>query len=161
MRRMLGVLRDVDSDSDAPLPVPAPGVDDLEGLLGGAVDAGITVEITTEGKERRLPGAMGLTLYPIVQESLSNAAKHATRSRVSVRLRYEPEAVDLAILDDGGDHAAGDAAKPRGRGGDGAGVGLVGMWERVTAFGGVLEAGPRAGGGFGVHARLPVRGEVT
>ena len=160
MRQMLGVLRDTDSEPDPASTLAAPGVDDLGSLLGGAVDAGITVEITTEGQRRRLPAALGLTLYRIVQEALSNAARHAAGSRVSVLLRYEPEAVDLAVVDDGGGQAdPGPPTTDRGHRGDGAGLGLVGMRERVAAFGGVLEAGPRPGGGFGVHARLPVRGE--
>ena len=162
MRRMLGVLRDADGEPDTETPAAAQGVDDLDLLLGGAADAGLTVEITTEGQRRRLPAALGLTLYRIVQEALSNAARHAAGSRVSVRVRYEPEAVDLAIIDDGGDHAATSLSAPdKGQWSEGAGLGLVGMRERVAAFGGMLEAGPHASGGFGVHARLPLRGEAV
>ncbi|MBA2444293.1 MAG: hypothetical protein H0V49_03055 [Nocardioidaceae bacterium] len=151
---MLGVLREVDQESAAT--APPVGVDDLDTLLGGARASGLTVQITVEGERRRLPPAMGLTLYRIVQESLSNAASHAARSQVAVRLRYEREAVDLSVRDDGGD----TSGRPDLDGlRSGRGQGLLGMRERVAVFGGTLDAGPLADGGFGVHARLPVRGE--
>jgi signal transduction histidine kinase len=74
-------------------------------------------------------------------------------------MRYEAEAVDLAIIDDGGDHTPTSlVATDEGHWSEGAGLGLVGMRERLAAFGGVLEAGPHADGGFRVHARLPVQG---
>ncbi len=156
MRQMLGVLRDHGEESD--VPVGPPGVDDLEGLLVGARESGLTVQIAVEGEPRRLPSAMGLTLYRIVQESLSNAARHAARSRVVVRLGYEEDSVDLSVLDDGGGMSTSASGLDREQAG--AGLGLVGMRERVAAFGGELHTGPVAGGGFAVHARLPARSEV-
>ena len=101
MRRMLGVLREVEADA---IPTdPQKGLPDLDGLVEGARDSGLAVELAVEGDERRLPPAMGLTLYRIVQESLSNAAAHARGSRVVVRLRFEPDAVDVSVIDDGGE----------------------------------------------------------
>jgi signal transduction histidine kinase len=81
-----------------------------------------------------------------VQEALTNAIKHAGPARARVTVRYAPHTLELEIGDDGratatnGDH----------------GHGLVGMRERVTLYGGDLEAGPRAGGGYAVHARFPL-----
>jgi signal transduction histidine kinase len=144
MRRLLGVLRD--DDSDRPL-APQPGVEDVDGLVGSARTAGLDVGLAVSGTPRRLPAGLGLTVYRIVQEALTNAARHAAGSRVGVSLRYEPGAVDVAVVDDGGTRT--DAAA-------GGGRGLLGMRERVAVFSGTLETGPSSSGGFAVHARLPV-----
>ena len=144
MRRLLGVLRE--DDAERPL-APQPGVEDVGTLVGSARDAGLSVDLAVSGTPRRLPAGLALTVYRIVQEALTNAARHATGSRVGVRLRYEPDAVDVAVVDDGG--RPGDASP-------GGGRGLLGMRERVAVFAGTLETGPSPGGGFAVHARLPV-----
>ena len=144
MRRLLGVLRD--DDAERPL-APQPGVDDVGTLVGSARDAGLSVELAVSGTPRRLPAGLALTVYRIVQEALTNAARHAAGSRVGVRLRYEPDAVDVAVVDDGG--RATDSAP-------GGGRGLLGMRERVAVFAGTLETGPSPAGGFAVHARLPL-----
>ena len=148
MRRMLGVLREVDEPL---VPVPPRGFEDLDTLLTSARDAGLAVEINVEGAPQRLPPAMGPTLYRIVQESLSNAASHAAGSRVAVCVRYGADTVDVSVVDAG----AAASAPPSS---SGAGFGLVGMRERVAVFGGTLDAGPLDGGGFRVHARLPLGG---
>jgi signal transduction histidine kinase len=83
-----------------------------------------------------------------VQESLTNAARHAAGARVGVSLRYEPEAVEVAVVDDGGRD---DEHAPAG-----GGRGLLGMRERVAVYAGTLEAGPVPAGGFAVRARLPL-----
>lgn len=153
MRRMLGVLREVDGDvldTD-----PQRGVQDLAGLLDGARDSGINVELAVEGDERRVEPAMALTLYRIVQESLSNAAAHALGSRVLVRLRFESDAVDVSVTDDGGGGASTSGSVSASRG---PGFGLAGMRERVAVFGGSLDVGACDQGGFCVHARLPLGG---
>jgi signal transduction histidine kinase len=144
MRRLLGVLRE--DDAERPLR-PQPGVEDVDTLVSSARDAGLSVGLAVSGTPRRLPAGLALTVYRIVQESLTNAARHAAGSRVGVSLRYEPDAVDVAVVDEGG-RARDDV--PRG------GRGLLGMRERVAAFAGTLETGPAEGGGFAVHARLPV-----
>jgi signal transduction histidine kinase len=149
MRRLLGVLRD--DDAERPL-APQPGVEDVDTLVGAARTAGLDVGLAVSGTPRRLPAGLGLTVYRIVQESLTNAARHAAGSRVGVSLRYEPDAVDVAVVDDGGrpvDHAPG------------GGRGLLGMRERVAVFAGTLETGPSPAGGFAVHARLPVPAEES
>ncbi|UOY03664.1 sensor histidine kinase [Blastococcus sp. PRF04-17] len=144
MRRLLGVLRE--EDADRPL-APQPGVEDVDGLVGSARTAGLDVGLAVSGTPRRLPAGLGLTVYRIVQEALTNAARHAAGSTVGVSLRYEPDAVDVAVVDDGGSRT--DTAP-------GGGRGLLGMRERVAVFAGTLEAGPSSSGGFAVHARLPV-----
>ena len=147
MRRLLGVLRD--EDGERPL-APQPGMDDVGRLVGSARTAGLSVDLDVSGAPRPLPAGLALTIYRIVQEALTNAARHAAGSRVGVRLAYEPDAVDVAVVDDGG-HPADSAP--------GGGRGLVGMRERVAAYAGTLEAGPAADGGFAVRARLPLPAE--
>jgi signal transduction histidine kinase len=145
MRRLLGVLRD--DEAERPMS-PQPGMDDVGALVGSARSAGLAVELDVTGTPRRLPAGLALTVYRIVQESLTNAARYAAGSRVGVRLRYEPDAVDVAVVDDGGQSA--------GHGAGGGGRGLLGMRERVAVFAGSLETGPSPDGGFAVHARLPL-----
>ncbi|TFV80192.1 sensor histidine kinase [Blastococcus sp. CT_GayMR20] len=144
MRRLLGVLREEDAERQL---APQPGVDDVEELVGTARTAGLDVGLAVSGTPRRLPAGLALTVYRIVQEALTNAARHAAGSRVGVSLRYEPDAVDVAVVDDGGEPR--DDVPHGGRG-------LLGMRERVAVFAGTLETGPSADGGFAVHARLPV-----
>ena len=90
-----------------------------------------------------LPTGVDLTAYRLVQEGLTNALKHANAHRAEVVVRYGDGDVELIVSDDG-------------RGDDGGGHGLVGMRERISVYGGELEAGPRAGGGYRLRARLPV-----
>ena len=82
-----------------------------------------------------------------MQEALTNAHKHAGPAHAHVLLHYESEAVELEVTNDGRISANGD---------DSVGLGLVGMRERVALYDGTFEAGPRAGGGYAVRARLPV-----
>jgi signal transduction histidine kinase len=144
MRRLLGVLRE--DDAERPL-APQPGVADVDALVGSARTAGLSVGLAVSGTPRRLPAGLALTVYRIVQEALTNAARHAAGSRVGVSLRYEPESVEVAVVDDGGKQVE--------HGAPGGGRGLLGMRERVAVFAGTLETGPSADGGFAVHARLP------
>ncbi len=145
MRRLLGVLRE--DDAERPL-APQPGVDDVSELVGTARSAGLSVGLAVSGEPQPLPTGLGLTVYRIVQEALTNAARHAAGSRVGVSLRYEPEAVEVAVVDDGGRDL--EHAPP------GGGRGLLGMRERVAVYAGTIDAGPVPDGGFAVHARLPL-----
>jgi signal transduction histidine kinase len=145
MRRLLGVLRE--DDAERPL-APQPGVDDVDELVGFARSSGLSVGLAVSGEPQQLPTGLGLTVYRIVQESLTNAARHAAGAKVGVSLRYEPEAVEVAVVDDGGRHVEEAPA--------GGGRGLLGMRERVAVYAGTLEAGPVPAGGFAVHARLPL-----
>jgi signal transduction histidine kinase len=99
-----------------------------------------------------MPPGPQLAAYRIVQESLTNVLKHAGPGcRAWVRLHWRPDGLEVAVLDDGRGAAAAVADN------DGLGQGLNGMRERAQLHGGRLTAGPRHGGGFGVHAVLPYR----
>jgi signal transduction histidine kinase len=91
-----------------------------------------------------------LAAYRIIQESLTNVARHAGRARVTVRVTYDDADVHVEIDDNGPAPSPGASAI-------GTGSGITGMRERATALGGDLSAGFRRGGGFRVSARLPVR----
>ncbi|UUU43634.1 sensor histidine kinase [Streptomyces sp. NBC_00162] len=147
MRQLLDVLRAGDEAEEEPT-APQPGVGDLAGIVGETCRAGLPVELDVRGEERPLPPSVGLTVFRIVQEALTNARKYAGEARASVRLTYGPHGLAVEVSDDG----AGAAAAPAG-----SGYGLVGMRERVALHGGTLEAGPLAGGGFRVAARLPLK----
>jgi signal transduction histidine kinase len=116
-------------------------------LVERAQAAGLAVELTVTGDERPLPATLDRAMYRIVQEALTNAARHAGPAKVSVQLGYEHAELVIQVDDDG----AADPARP-----PTPGIGLTGMRERVTALGGALEAGPRAEGGFSVRAKLPL-----
>ena len=144
LKATVGLLRgDV---SDAPR-TPAPGLAQLDALLQTVTDAGVQVDVSVAGTARPLPGAIDLTAYRILQESLTNVVRHAHASAARVLIRYDPDEIVVEVDDNGhGPAAAGNGA---------GGYGLVGMHERAAAVGGALEAGPRPGGGFRVHAELP------
>jgi signal transduction histidine kinase len=138
LKGAVGLLREA-----GPPRAPAPGLAGLGALVRMASGAGVEVDVAVDGARRPLPGAVDLTAYRIVQESLTNVVRHANASAATVRVRYEPDAVELLVSDDG-------------RGGNGrSGYGLVGMRERTAAVGGTLIAGPGPEGGFRVRARLP------
>ncbi|MGZ4126184.1 MAG: sensor histidine kinase [Actinomycetota bacterium] len=147
MRRLLGL---VDGD-DRGEREPQPGLARLDELLEAMRATGLPVEAVVEGTPRPLPPGVDLSAYRVVQEALTNSLKHAGGARARVVLRYEPNALDLEILDDG-PGPAGEAAASGGRG-------LIGMRQRVQLCGGAFAAGPADGGGFVVHARLPVEAE--
>ena len=146
MSRLLGVLREHGPDSGL---TPQPGLRELETLIDETRAVGMPVELTIEGHRRALPIGVELAAYRIVQEALTNARKYAGDVHTTVTVHYGEDTLDVDVADDG--HATTN--------GDG-GLGLVGMRERVLVFGGSLETGPRPGGGFGVHAQLPL-GDAT
>jgi signal transduction histidine kinase len=143
MRRMVGVLR---RPEEAPALAPQPSLEHVEKLVEQAREAGLPVELKVEGEAVQLPAGVDLTAYRLVQEGLTNAIKHARAKRAEVLVRYADGQVEVSVSDDG----SGDG------GGDSGGHGLVGMKERVSVYGGELEAGPRPEGGFRLRARLPV-----
>jgi signal transduction histidine kinase len=147
-RRALDELRHVLGASEQQTTLsPQPTLGGLDALLEQVRAAGLAVELEIVGEQRELPPAIELSAYRIVQEALTNTLRHAAAERATVTLRFDPEAVSVDVLDDG-------SAPPSA--GSGNGRGLIGMRERVTTFGGQLEAGPDNGGGFRVSARLPV-----
>ncbi|MFC9928985.1 sensor histidine kinase [Streptomyces sp. NPDC127190] len=147
LRATVGLLRQ-SGDPEAPTE-PAPGLDRLEELAGTFRSAGLPVEVALPDRTGDLPAAVDLAVYRIVQEALTNARKHAgPGARAEVSVVRVGSAIEVSVLDDG----AGEAAVPQ----DGGGHGLLGMRERVGALGGRLTTGPRYGGGFRVHAILPL-----
>jgi signal transduction histidine kinase len=135
MRRLLGVLRAGEEDADLPR------------LVRRLAGAGLPVELEVEGRPRELPAEVQVSIHRVAQEALTNVLKHAdSPRRVEVVLRYLDSEVELTVRDDGRGAVAA---------GHGEGHGLAGMRERVALHDGTLEAGPRAGGGFEVWARLP------
>jgi signal transduction histidine kinase len=142
MRRLLGVLRE-----DEAVYAPQPTLGDLERLVADVRSTGVPVELVREGDGGPLPAGVDLAAYRIVQEALTNVRRHAGAAPTRVVVRRTPDAVDLEVVN----------GAPDGPGeGPGGGQGLVGMRERVRLYGGSLDAGPSDGGGYAIHARLPL-----
>jgi len=143
LRRLLGVLRAQRSERLA----PQPGLDALPELLDEARSGDQALRFATDGEPVRLPAGLDLTAYRIVQEALTNARKHAPGAAVDVKLRWRPAELEIEVSDDG----PGPPSTP-----NGAGHGLIGMRERAALYGGTVRAAPAPGGGYLVHARLPI-----
>ncbi|GIG62269.1 ATPase [Longispora fulva] len=180
MRRLLALLR---IGPDARPYDPAPGVARLDELARRLTEAGLPVEVVVTGEPRALAPGVDQCVYRIVQESLTNALRHAMPTTATVALTYEPELLAVAVTDDGPAGSTPDAARPgpgspapaatgsnaaspgatrpgAARSGvaaaPGVGHGLVGMRERAVLYGGTLTAGPREEGGFAVTLALPL-----
>ncbi|MYU22963.1 histidine kinase [Streptomyces sp. SID8352] len=151
MRQLLDVLRAGDEAEEEPTE-PQPGEGDLERIVAASRRAGLPTGLEVRGEPRPLPPSVGLAVFRIVQEALTNTRKHAGGATASVVLCYEPDGVAVTVTDDGtgGEGGAGAAAA------DGSGYGLVGMRERAVLLGGTLTAGPQDTGGYRVAARLPL-----
>jgi len=146
LRGMLSALRQ--DGEDAPR-APAPGLSRLPDLVGLTRSAGLAVSAELVGSPRPLSAAADLTAFRIIQESLTNVARHAgPAATATVRLTYREDWLLIEVLDNG--RAATKGASP-----GGSGNGIAGMRERAVILGGRLEAGPRRGGGFAVTAYLP------
>ena len=143
MRRLLGILRTSD---EVPMLAPQPSLKELERLVEQVQAAGLPVDVVVEGEPRELPASVDVTAYRIVQEALTNVLKHAGPTRVRVRLNYRAKDLELEIADDGA--GAGHRS--------GGGYGLIGMRERVSVYGGELQAERQPQGGFTVRVRLPL-----
>ena len=163
MRRMLGVLREEPSggaDGDAvganggrPPLAPQPGLRDLDALVERVRGTGLAVSVERRGRPFDVSGAGGLTVYRIVQEALTNALKHAHEpALVEVVLEFDDPDLSVRVSDDG--RSVVPATGRADANGSSSGHGLAGMAERAAAFGGRLEAGPKAEGGWEVHATL-------
>ncbi|MET8909029.1 histidine kinase [Micromonospora sp. NPDC004551] len=140
LRATLEALRDDDRN-------PPRGLDQVPELVERARTTGLDATLTIEGHRDDVPAAVDRTAYRIVQESLTNVARHAAAASARVRIDYRPHALLIRVDDDG--RTTPDSAPV-------PGVGLLGMRERVTALGGHLTAAPRREGGFTVQAELPV-----
>lgn len=143
LRLTVGLLRQ--PDETEPLE-PAGGMARLEELTGSFTSSGLRLECSVSGQPRRLPQAVDLTAYRIIQESLTNVAKHAPDASAVVRVTYATDRLGLVISNDG--PIAGDPS-------DTEGHGILGMRERAAAVGGWLIAGPGYPHGFRVTAELP------
>lgn len=151
LRSVLGVLRDIDESAPR---APSPGLAHLGGLVDNAAAAGLTVHIEVAEPPARLPADVDLAAYRIVQEALTNSARHSGGTRATVRISYGDGAAIVEVDDDGAGRPAGRPMARAGRPGNG----IAGMTERAKALGGTLQAGHRPEGGFRVRAWLPVDG---
>ncbi len=144
MRRIVGVLRGDDSNDDSDDYTPTPGLVDIKGM---AERAGERVIYQQVGELAPVSQGLGLTCYRVAQEGITNFIKHAGPSaEAEVGVECTPEKVRVWVRDNGRGASVAD---------DGGGHGLPGMYERVSAMGGILYAGPKPGGGFLVEATLP------
>jgi signal transduction histidine kinase len=129
---------------------PQPGLARLDELVEPLRVGGLDVVVRREGEGPEPPAGVDLSAYRIFQEALTNTLRHARATRAEVTVRYGDRAVDVEVRDDGRGSLGAEV--------NGAGRGLVGMRERAALLGGTLEAGPLPGGGYRVHAHLPLEG---
>ncbi|MFB4298907.1 sensor histidine kinase [Actinomadura sp. NTSP31] len=149
VKTILGILRTDGDEPDRPR-APRGGLDRLDALLDPVRAAGVQPELNIHHDARRLPAAVDLTAYRIIQEALTNVVRHARARTVRLDLRYEPAQLVIQIRDDG------PGAGPGHRGADGGdGHGMSGMRERAVALSGQFTAGPHPDGGFQVRCVLP------
>jgi signal transduction histidine kinase len=146
LRGILGLLRQPD---DVDQTAPAPGLGQLEALVESTRQAGLPTTLVITGDNRHVPPSVDIAAYRIVQESLTNALRHAGPANATVSLEYRAADLTVTITDTGTNSAPTSAT-------DGTGHGIIGMRERAHAVGGTLCAGPRHDGGFQVAARLPL-----
>lgn len=148
MRHMLGLMR----GSEGAGRRPQPALDDVHELIAAEQVAGRSVSLTIHGTVRELPRGLALSVFRIVQESLTNVRKHASGSSCEVTLTYGPSSLEVDIVDTGG--SAPGPTSP--------GFGILGMRERARLYGGTIEARPRSSaGGWAVRARFPLAHETV
>ncbi|MEV7006549.1 sensor histidine kinase [Streptosporangium sp. NPDC051022] len=147
MRRLLAVLRVDHRPGGDGLYDPTPGLTQLGQLVERVRGAGVPVDLEVTGRPRSLNPGVELCAYRVVQESLTNVIKHAFPARARVRLHYGGEELLITVTDDG---------SPSQESGNGGGLGLIGMRERVRLYGGRIVSGPLARGGFEVSATVPL-----
>ncbi|AUG76485.1 hypothetical protein CFP65_1597 [Kitasatospora sp. MMS16-BH015] len=140
MRRLVGAVRE-----------PGPGIGELAELAAVTSQAGVAVELRRVGELGGLPVETSQAVYRIAQEGVANVVRHAGVGSCRVRVELLPAGVVEVEVTDRGQGTGGPG---------GGGYGLIGVRERVALLGGEFEAGPQAGGGFRVAARLPVGEEA-
>ncbi|MDQ0775551.1 signal transduction histidine kinase [Streptomyces aurantiacus] len=146
LQATVGLLRHSDTAQESL--EPAPGLDRLDDLVAAFAAAGLHITVDTDGPRQPLSAGTDLTAFRIVQEALTNVAKHAAVSTAHIQLVYARDRLAITVSDEGN-----PLPRPRARGG---GFGLVGMRERAQSAGGHLRAGRRPEGGFAVTAELPI-----
>lgn len=145
MRNVLGVLREETVEPDLS---PQPDSLEIHKLIDQLRESGLNVSLVEVGEAHRLPPGVGLCVYRIAQESLTNVMKHAGPDvKATVLLHWQPGRIILQVDDDGRGAAASS---------DGAGMGVLGMRERTQMLGGTFISGPRPGGGFRTRADIPI-----
>jgi signal transduction histidine kinase len=144
MRRLLDLIAPGEETADLQ---PQPGIHRLPALIDNARSAGLDVTFAAGGDTQPVPPGVDLSAYRIVQEALTNAAKHGGACRTQVVLNWLPAALEIEVLND-----AAPQAEPNGS----RGRGLIGMRERAELVGGRFEAGPDGGGRYRVWAWLPL-----
>ncbi|WP_430591974.1 sensor histidine kinase [Humidisolicoccus flavus] len=153
LRTMVSSLRNSSQSSESSsfgnsTAASAVGLASIPDLVAQTQNAGLITDFSIVGTEREIPQTIAFTVYRVAQEALTNARKHAgTGAEVSVRLRYLETAIELEVSDDG---------RGTKQFGEGGGLGLLGMRERVTAVGGEIASGPKSRGGFLVRVSIPV-----
>ena len=147
MRTMLSALRTEDAKLDLG---PQPGVDDLSELYERVRQTGMQVDATIVGDPFPLSATLGLSVYRIVQEALTNVIKHSNASSVRIRLEYRATAIGLTVDDDGSTNFSPPLARVEVTDGHG----LTGMAERASLHGGTVSAGPSPNGGWSVITSL-------
>ena len=146
MRGLLGVLGD--GDADVAL-TPQPATANVPELVAAVNASGLPVTLTITGSAQQLDSGADLAIYRTVQEALTNTLKHAgPRASAQVRLNWSPAELEVMVDDDGTSQAPGLNGGP--------GRGLIGVRQRLAAYGGSVQAGPLAGRGYGVRATLPL-----
>ncbi|HEX3957036.1 MAG TPA: histidine kinase [Trebonia sp.] len=151
MRRLLRVLRNEDNAGERS---PQPGLADVPALADTARRAGAEVTLAMPPLDTQVPPAVALTAYRIIQESLSNAGRHAPGAPIRIEIGKGSGTIRVDVV-----NGAGGTRLVNGNGTGQAGHGLAGMRERVALLGGQLQAGPQYGG-FAVRAELPASGAL-
>ncbi|MEU8081366.1 sensor histidine kinase [Catellatospora citrea] len=156
LRRLLFVLRSEGARDDDADRSPQPGLSALRTLVEQVCEAGLSTSLRVDGELGEVDPGVALTAYRIVQEALTNALKHAGPARAEVRLTVDGRLLTIEVFDTGRGPYARTLSADGITIGAVTGHGLLGMRERVAVYGGTLRTGPRPGGGFRVHARIPI-----
>lgn len=143
MRRLLFILR----AGDAAPHQPQPGLGDLRRLVEDMGGTGLRVTLAEDGDPVGVPPGVGLVVFRVVQEALTNALKHGGPTSAAVEVSYGPRHIGVRVRNVIGQPTAVPA---------GAGHGLIGVRERVALYGGEVEAGPDGTGGYLVEVALPL-----
>jgi signal transduction histidine kinase len=147
MRRLVTLLREEDGADVAR--TPAPAVTELHTLVAGIVAGGVTVDVRTEGDLNAVPAGVSLTAYRVIQEALTNIVRHAGPTQASLLVEAGRDAILIRVENQAPLTPSGQVTSAGGR------HGSIGMQERVALYGGTLNAGPTADGGWRVEAQLP------
>ncbi|WP_234323803.1 sensor histidine kinase [Streptomyces sp. NRRL F-2580] len=162
LRHLLGLLAPAQNGEDEPYDVdlsPQPSLSRLGPLIDKIAFAGLPVDMRVSGEPRPLPTGIDVTAYRIIQEGLTNALKHGDGAKAEVTVRYADNHLRVEVLNSGPSVLSGTAPAPTEPGrekADGTRRGLLGLRERVSVYGGDLDARRRLGGGYRVRARIPL-----